>query len=132
MFINRKNDGTVKMTRQRATSKPHLLGMTGDDGTLFRYLQTAGEKTPKQAAAERLLELLQSEQNGTIKPEEIKFAPKLSNGVLLPIGAYHLCFVGNIWFWFYKKEGEMKVSITYRSPKRAEHVFYAGTIEWDE
>ena len=128
MFINRKNDGTVKMTRQRATSKPHLLGMTGGNGTLDRYLQTAGEKTPKQAAAERLLELLQSERIGTIKPEDIKFAPKLSNGVALPIGPNHLCFVGNIWFWYHKAEG--KRSITYNSAKRAEYVFLARAIEW--
>jgi len=65
-----------------------------------------------------------------IKPEEVKFAPRLSNGVPLPIGAYHLCFVGNMWFWFHKEEGDMKRSITYHSVKRAECVFFAGTIEW--
>src|SRR5437867_2986961 len=42
-----------------SASKPHLLGMTGDSGTLDRYLQTAREKTPKQAATERLDELSQ-------------------------------------------------------------------------
>ncbi len=65
-----------------------------------------------------------------IKPEEIKFAPRLSNGLPLPVGAYHLCFVGNIWFWFHKEEGDTKRSITYHSAKRAEYVFFTATIEW--
>ena len=38
MFINRKNDGTVKITRQHA--KPYHSGMTADEGTLDRYFQT--------------------------------------------------------------------------------------------
>jgi hypothetical protein len=66
-----------------------------------------------------------------IKPEDIKFAPKLSNGVPLPIGPDYLCFVGNIWFWFHKQEGNVKRSITYHSATRAEHVFLTGTITWN-
>jgi hypothetical protein len=66
-----------------------------------------------------------------IKPEDIKFAPRLSNGVPLPIGPYHLCFVGRVWFWFYKKEGDVKRSITYHSGERAEQVFLTGTITWN-
>jgi hypothetical protein len=39
-MINRKNDGTVKMTRQRATTNTYSLGMTGDSGTVERYLES--------------------------------------------------------------------------------------------
>jgi hypothetical protein len=66
-----------------------------------------------------------------IKTEDIKFAPRLSNGVQLPIGPYHLCFVGNIWFWFHKAERDVKRSITYHSGERAEQVFLTGKITWN-
>jgi hypothetical protein len=69
MVINRKNDGTVKMTRQPGTGKLHVLGMTRprrptkwevilrkpiEDETLKGYFQTGGQKTPKQQIRERL------------------------------------------------------------------------------
>jgi hypothetical protein len=68
MFINRKNDGTVKMTRQRATSKPHHLGMTGGNETLSRYL-TAEKKTPKEMAAERLRKIASRKPH--MKPAQV-------------------------------------------------------------
>src|SRR6266849_2572949 len=84
--------------------------------------KTLGLSEGRAAALQKIQELE--------KPSEIKFAPRLSNGVPLPIGPYHLCFVGKTWFWFHKKEN--KRSVTYNSAKRAEYVFLAGSISWVE
>ena len=72
MFINRKNDGTVKMTRQHGTGKVYVLGMTRqrrptkldrllgrtiEDETLKGYLETAGQKIPKRLVREKLIQV---------------------------------------------------------------------------
>jgi hypothetical protein len=85
-----KNDGTVKMTRQRA--KPYHSGMTGDDNALGRYLEMGGKPTPKQSAAERLHQLQQSEPVGTC-----------TTYLRTARMSYKLCFLGNTYWWV-KKE----------------------------
>jgi hypothetical protein len=45
-MIGRKNDGTTKMTRQRATKNTFELGMTMDSGTVDRYLDAGNPGRP--------------------------------------------------------------------------------------
>jgi len=119
MFINRKNDGSVKMTSQRATSKPHLLGMTQDSGTLHRYLQTAGEKTPKQTAAERLHVLPQSEGIGTC-----------TTFLQTARCTYKLCFFRRTYWWVKKEAHGTSKSLRYRGRDRAIRAFNNNRISW--
>lgn len=60
-MFSRKNDGTVKMTRQPATSNPAMLGMTGSKRTIADYLETGGAKTPREISVEQELALSQAE-----------------------------------------------------------------------
>jgi hypothetical protein len=101
MVINRKNDGTVKMTRQRA--KPYHSGMTGDANALGRYLEMSGRPTPQRVATKRLHELEQSEPLGTC-----------TTYLRTARVTYKLCFLGNTYWWVKKEPRGTSKSVRYR------------------
>ena len=117
MFINRKNDGTVKMTRQRANHS----GMTGDASALGRYFETSGQPTPKHVATERLHELEQSEPLGTC-----------TTYARTARVTYKLCFLGNTYWWVKKEPHGTSKSVRYRGRDRAMLVYRLGKISWIE
>ena len=120
-MINRKNDGTVKMTRQRATGRPWTIGMTGNGRTLDRYLETGGEKTPKQAVTDRLQELAELERVGTC-------TTYLQRGDL----TYKLCHSGSTYWWVKKQAYGTSKSLRYGSRDRAVLAFNRDRITWIE
>jgi hypothetical protein len=119
MFINRKNDGTVKMTRQRA--KSYHSGMTGDNNALGRDLETGGQPTPKQEAAEKLHELQQSEPVGTC-------TAYLRTARV----TYKLCFLGKSYWWVKKEPHGTSKSLRYGGRGRAMFAFNSDKITWIE
>jgi hypothetical protein len=121
-MISRKNDGTVKMTRQRATSRAWLLGMTGNATTVDRYLETRGRKTPKDVVADRQRELRELEKMGTC----ITYREDHE-------GKYKLYRRGGGEYWWVREQprGTLK-SLTYSSRARAISAFQNERITWIE
>jgi hypothetical protein len=138
MFINRKNDGTVKMTRQRA--KPYHSGMTGDDNALGRYLEMGGKPTPKQSAAERLHQLQQETHVTRLQSLWVSkeapghgvqdFWPLPGIGHDLPGYRLKLFCGGNSYAWVEQVENTVRVSYTYPSKERALKAKYETRIGW--
>ncbi len=130
MVINKKNDGTVKMTRRRATSKPHLLGMTQDRKVLDRYRQTASEKRPKQLADERRAQELSQSQGPTPYRTIIEEWP-YQTMYDFKWGSLKLFFYMNQGFYFLEeKNGVRRISIRYPSRERAMQAVDADYIRW--
>jgi hypothetical protein len=120
-MFSRKNDGTVKMTRQRATSKTGLLGMTGGKGTLFGYLQVGGEKTPREEAGERLKQLATAAKAG-------KCVTYQQDGDV----TFKLCYRGFIYWWVKKEAYDTSKSIRYPNRSNALLAFKRNRIRWVE
>jgi hypothetical protein len=120
-MINRKNDGTVKMTRQRATGRPWTIGMTGDRRTLDRYVELAGEMNPKQAVADKLQELSKSKRVGTCTTYAQQGKRR-----------FMLCFMGGVYWWVKKEPYGTSKSLQYWNRNRAVFAFNRDRITWIE
>jgi hypothetical protein len=120
-MISRKNDGTVKMTGQRATSMPWTRGMTGNGRTLAGYLQTAGKKTPREVVARRLEALSQSEQVGSC----ITFLKRRNR-------TYFLCHCGSTHWWVKTQADGTWKSRRYADRRWAMYFFERSRITWFE
>ena len=132
--INKGAYAPHKPTLAEYARRPRSMGSVDPkSGMVTHHQAIPPTKDTSQEIKEKIKrwEVFVHNERHQIKPEDIKFAPQLSNGVPLPIGPYHLCFVGNIWFWFHKKEGDVKRSVTYHSAKRAEYVFFSNAITWN-
>lgn len=142
LVINRKNDGTVKLTRQRATSKPHELGMTRqrkptkldwllgrtvEDETLKSYLETAGQKTPRQQLnAEKRH---QKRRNSGKKTDLAEY----HRTVLKRVGPNFrlmLLFRGNEFLFVQESKEKRFISRTYSSREEAMQRYWGNLIAW--
>ncbi len=142
MFINRKNDGTVKTTRQRATSKAHELGMTRqrrptkldwllgrtvEDETLKSYLETAGQKTPRQQlAAEKRHQKRRNSRKKTALAE-------YHRTVLERVGPNFrlmLLFRGSEFLFVQESTEKRFISRTYSSREEAMRGYWRKAIAW--
>ncbi|SRR5258708_23648328 len=114
-MVRRKNDG-VKMTSQLATKNAHSLGMTADDGTLDRYLETINRGRPsvdKHLAAVEIPRPIVLTENSRYKLKLIRYEKDcyyfIRENLLTRLG---------------------QRSITYGSKPRAMQVFEADKIVW--
>jgi hypothetical protein len=119
MVINRKNDGTVKMTRQSA--KRYHSGMTGGNETLFRYL-TAEKKTPKEVTEERLRETAKY-------PYHRKVLYRKENQTMV------LMFYGNEFYLRLENKEQasaIRSTVVWDSKDRALLALTAGKVIWKQ
>ncbi len=123
-MINKKNDGTVKMTRQRATNNTYGLGMTVHNRTLEGYTRDP-TSNPRVVIREREAVLRRKREI------ELSPAPEISTAM-----SPGFCLVHNLeshlYYLIQERPGGRLKSVAYRNKQRAMIAYGLGRITWIE